>query len=297
MRIVKLQGGLGNQMFQYAFAKSLGDDVKFDVSWFLKKTKFTASVNHLKIGLSDFNTEVSVASSEEIRNCLNEDCFTNLLLPLKKYFGLDLITSNRMYERIRNDFYPSFYEMKENVYFDGYFQNPLYFTQIKDTLYADFSLRKGLSAKGLDLIDDIAHSNSVAISVRHAADYEQLGWSLSEDYYLAAIAYLKERYSNLKFYVFADNLDWCKKHFASEQNIRFCDSDDENCGYAAGLFFMANCRHVIIANSSYSWWAGYLNKSQSVVVPNHWLPEKQNAFVKATFKQLYLPNWITMEDF
>ena len=292
MKIVKLMGGLGNQMFQYAFAKSLGEDVLFDNFWFNQK----GNINHAIYGLEDFNTNVSIATKEQIKECLNESVMAQYLINIYKIGGFKVFQTNRVYEKIRNKFQPELLQLNKNSYYDGYFQCPLYFNNIKSRLINDFKLKKELTSENLKILNKIHKTNSIAISIRCKEDYYKLGWCLSWSYYNNALNYIAERIENPVFYLFADDIEKAVKEINIQNKFKIipCKSFDENCNYSCGINLMSNCKHNIIANSSYSWWGAWLNNNNNkiVVAPQKWIPI--NGIIKTTYSELISSEWIKM---
>lgn len=291
MKIVKLMGGLGNQMFQYSFAKALGDDVLFDVSWF----KRDGNVDHAIYGLSDFNTNVNIATEEQVKSCLNESYLAQSVTNLYKIFGLKMFQTNRVYEKVRNKFQSELLHLNQDSYYDGYFQNPLYFNNIKNRLINDFKPKKELTADNLKLFDKIQKTNSIAVSVRCKDDYVKLGWSLPWSYYNNAIEEISKRIENPVFYLFADDINNAMQNIDCKFKMIPCPSYDDNSRYSCGIYMMSHCRHAIIANSTYSWWGGYLNinKDSIIMFPDGWLPN--NKIIKSSYKDLKLDSWVEVK--
>ena len=130
------------------------------------------------------------------------------------------------------------------------------------------------------------NQNSVSIHVRRG-DYLkhknlQTHGLCSLDYYKKAIDYLLDQKSNLNFFVFSDDLEWCKNNFDFVQNIFYCEGSP-----IEDFILMSSCKYNIIANSSFSWWSAFLNQNQNkiIIYPNNW-------FVNNDLK-IYTPeDWI-----
>lgn len=264
-RVVRLMGGLGNQMFEYAFAKSLehaiGDDVLFDLSWFTNSKKnIINSKNENKNGvvmrdyeLSLFNPDIKIANKREL--------------------------SKAKRQKIRDDneynFNPELLKDKGSALYIGYFQNEKYFKNIEDTIKNDFTFPKieaddKFNTYWLERIK--SSENPVFIHLRRG-DYTNLdGWVLPVDYYKDAIKYITDNVKNPTFFVFGQD---CEQYISEgfDINVPFEVIGEENSKNGEDwkdiVLMMAN-RHAIIANSSFSWWAAWLGRANSdgiVVAP------------------------------
>ena len=289
MKIVKLMGGLGNQMFQYAFAKSMGDDVLFDDNWFKQVNNKYSRPYELNL----LNTKINFAEENQINNCLNESKIAAKLTNLYKVFHIKILPTNRVYEKIRNKYEPELQSLSGDVYYDGYFQTPKYFESIRERLINDFTPKKELTPENHNILKSIQESNSVAISTRRG-DYVKLGYALPTKYYNIAMEEIAKRVENPVFYLFSDDMDWSLKNINTDNKFRMipCKSFDENCGYICGLYLMSKSKHNIITNSTYAWWAAWLNNNLNhiVVSPKNWI--NSSGIAKSTFNDLILNNWI-----
>jgi len=263
MLILKLKGGLGNQIFQYALGRNLSlknnTDLKLDISWFknLKPTKVTAR----EYGLKYFNIKEDFATEEEIRK-------------IKRFSRIPLLSKIKN-ERGR-DFDSSVLSLKKNVYLEGYWQSEKYFKDIKNILYKDFSLKDKPTKNFNEFEEKIKNSldNSVSIHIRHG-DYSQnpkenkRHTALPIKYYGNAIKYIKTKIQNPVFFVFSDDIKWCKENFKNLENVYFVD---KNIPDYEELILMSKCKNNIIANSSFSWWGAWLNQKANkiVIAPQKW---------------------------
>lgn len=294
MKIVKLMGGLGNQMFQYAFAKSIGNEVLFDNSWFEWAEKKYGKT-HMIYGMNLLNAKLEFATREQIQECLEESKLATKITNFDKVFHIKLLHSKRVYEKIRNKFEPELYNYTGNVYYDGYFQTPKYFENIKERLISDFTPRNELSSENKKVLEDIQSSNSVAISTRRG-DYVKLGYALPAEYYNSALEEIAKRVENPIFYMFSNDMEWSLKNINIDNKFKIipCESFDKNCGYVCGLYLMSKAKHNIITNSTYPWWAAWLNdySNHIVIAPKGWI--KTQGIVASTFADLIPENWIKL---
>ena len=235
MNVVKLYGGLGNQLFQYAFGKAMrakGTFVRYDNSWF-----FMRADNPPRTYLLDkFDTHVIIGAMKKGRT-LNE-------VPLKYKKNMDFLTMDN------TDFY-------------GYWQHPGYFASVLPALKQEFKvLKEYYTLEYIALREKIIMSESISLHVRRT-DYILINghYLLGLDYYNAALKSMPKG----KVFVFSDDIPWCKANFIGDYT--FVDQPD----YLA-FDLMRLCKHNIIANSTFSWWAAYLNNNPDklVITPRRW---------------------------
>lgn len=266
MIIVKLHGGLGNQMFQYAVGRALSlknnDFLKMDLFWFGN----VGDDIERPFKLNVFNVDIVEASDVEVKN----------IVPNKIFKKLGLYNHKKYIKEKHFHFDPEIIKLRGNVYLDGYWQSEKYFKDVKNVIRKDFELKNSLSDKAQASVDLIRRSidNPISLHIRRG-DYTQNPKTkayhglCSLDYYRKAIEYIKNKIGNIKLFVFSDDIKWAKEQelfngaiFVSAPEIK----DYEE------MYLMSLCEHNIIANSSFSWWGAWLNKNQNkiVVAPKKW---------------------------
>ena len=276
MIATRLMGGLGNQMFQYALARRLAHD-------------------HHTTPVMDMVFFDTIAESDTPRQ-YELDCFAvqkHVLRPSQRppedearYLGkrgkLRLISDRlagrawTIYREKHHHFDPSALRVRDGAYLIGYWQTEKYFAPIRDILLKEFTVidpPKGRNKVTLKQIQNTA--TSVSLHVRRG-DYvsnvhaNKFHGTKGQDYYDAALAALKKKgVTNPTIFVFSDDPQWCKK------NLKFADTTVYVEGNKKGhedMRLMQHCRHNIIANSSFSWWAAWLNQhpDKIVVAPKQW---------------------------
>ncbi|SEK45651.1 Glycosyl transferase family 11 [Pseudobutyrivibrio ruminis] len=254
---IKYAGGLGNQMFQYAFAKMLKQN---------NKEIIIDSTSYKNDGLRDLELNIFKNIDKEL---IKDSSLMKKIL-FKLLYGNNIVQENESQYRIMQS---RFFEI-DNVSIVGYFQSAQYFENIRDYLLNDFCFEEndlGL----LKLINEVEKEESVAIHVRRG-DYlkfpEIYGNICTIDYYSKAIEYIRERHNDIKLYIFSDDIEWTKKQKVFEGAV-FVESNKYTEPKAwMDMCLMSHCKHNIIANSSYSWWASYLNKNNQkiIVMPKRW---------------------------
>ena len=163
----------------------------------------------------------------------------------------------------------------QDVYLDGYWQRKEYFEDISELLRNELVLRKFPVGENKRILEEIEKTNSVAIHVRRG-DYlkmqDMFGGICTEEYYNNSMKYMGEHINDAHFFVFSDDMGWCRKFFDQKENITFVDINNEDAS-CFDLFLMSKCKNMIMANSSFSWWAEYLNNNADkvVVAPSKWI--------------------------
>ncbi len=277
MIIVRLKGGLGNQMFQYAAGRRLAHvhktGVKLDLSWFGS----VAAINAVrKYGLDAFAVNQDFASEEEV-------------LRLKKtgrnrWFRLFKRTINRILplfdqsyiQEKRFHFDPDVLTLPDEVYLEGYWQCEKYFKDIEETIRKEFSIKPEQDSFNKSIGEAIAATDSVSIHVRRG-DYvtdsatSQIYGMCEPSYYKAAIKLVSARMREPHFFVFSDDPDWVKTKMNFIQPAAFIGHNGPENAYE-DMRLMSMCKHHIIANSSFSWWGAWLgqNREKKVIAPARW---------------------------
>ena len=151
----------------------------------------------------------------------------------------------------------------------GYMQNEAYFLGKKKEIEQEFQLKKKLTAKNQEMVQQMEKENSVCLHFRRG-DYLETGYPiLGLEYYNQGIDYIKDKtQKDVTLYVFSNDMPWVKKNFKRSEKTLYVEDSDA----ATDMKLMKHCKHNIIANSSYSWWSAYLNKNPDkiVVAPDTW---------------------------
>ncbi len=267
-------GGLGNQMFQYAFARHLSVknnfELKLDVSLLNNETlgeKFTIR----DLGLSHFNIKPVFANDLELER-YNKSKFSKILDLI--YLNLPFKINSLYIREPSFTFYRKALDAPKDCCLDGYWQSEKYFIDIRKQLLRDFAITSELSLETNQLADKIKSEQAVSIHVRRG-DYitvkenQDLYAACSENYYIEAMNKIKE--NDAVFYVFSDEPEWFKENIKSNKNVHYVTHNTGKYAYQ-DLYLMSLCKHNIIANSSFSWWGAWLNQNPNkmVIAPKHW---------------------------
>lgn len=293
MIVVKLQGGLGNQMFQYAAGKCLAEkrhtQVKVDGTFLKADPKGAYTKRHFELDI--FEAEIRVAAEPELAP-FYRTVHHRLLRNLQN--KMPFLFRHRYYDERQIAFDPSFFDLPKDAYLDGYFQSELYFRDIAGIIRREFTFKGPMPAACEAWLQKINASNSVSVHIRRGdyvsnpADTTFHG-TCPPAYYEAALAHIAASQKNTELFVFSDDLDWCKKNLLFRQPTHFVST-----GLGANhwdMLLMSTCRHQVIANSSFSWWGAWLNHKPGkiVVAPKAWFGAahmNQNDIIPADWKIL-----------
>jgi Glycosyl transferase family 11 len=284
MIITNITGGLGNQLFQYAAGKALAEHCKTELKLDLTGFKDYQLRN---FDLDYFHLTYDTASIEETEPFLTRSF-------LKKIKDRTAPFSQRRFNREKFFHYDkNFFKYNPPLYIKGYWQSERYFTNVKEQLRNELILKKEVINQVETYARFLQNQNSVSIHIRRG-DYQnpetlRIHGILSNSYYKTAILEIRKNIENAVFYVFTDSLDLIKK-----------DSFFKDCTIVSSiisqthfedLYLMSQCKHNIIANSSFSWWGAWLNNNPDkiVIAPKNWF----NKGPKDTY-DLYPTSWIQL---
>lgn len=289
MVTILLSGGLGNQMFQYAAAKALAKRLNvplyINLYSLTKRTKATSR----SYGLDIFEIDTPIKSSVKGKLLIKMRPFIQQHRSFFQLLGFFTDIYALQYE-------PAVESIKGDIMMSGYFQSEQYFKDIKSDLLKDFRFKKPLDGMNIELSNQIVNSESVAIHIRRGDYITDKGASQNfvtcgKEYYQKAIEYITNKISNPQFYIFSEDMEWVKENLSfGEYPTSYIDWNRGKDSYR-DMQLMSMCKHNIIANSSFSWWAAWLNQNTKkiVVAPEKWfLEEFKNGFLN----DFYPKGWI-----
>ena len=263
MIIIKIKGGLGNQLFQYAVGRAVALHHKSPLK--LDLTIFKTYELH-KYLLDQFAIQADMATENEISELKGGN---NLLFSaLRK---ARVVKRKSYFKEKRSSYFDASVFKNDDVYFDGYWQNELYFSGIRELLLQELVSISSISDAGCGYLECINKSNSISLHVRRGNYLNLKNVNVLEvDYYIKAVDYFRKSVEKPTFYIFSDDLEWCKNNLGFLDNCIFVDRTKTEID---DLKLMSFCQHNIIANSSFSWWGAWLNQNskKTVIAPKDWL--------------------------
>ena len=288
MVITKLMGGLGNQLFQYAFGKHIAiknnRPLKFDLSFF--KDNPTR-----KYGLHHFSIAEAAATAAEIEQ-LKQQHFSKLNTYKRKL----LKTKSHFVHEKGPLFNPEYFALQKDVYIDGYWQSEKYFADVAEAIRAELQFSQAPSAANRQMLGQIAQNNAISMHIRRGdyinSEHSGIHGVCAMSYYTAAVGTIVGKVANPVFYVFSDDMEWVKLNLGLLHPAVFVDINNNEMAYE-DMRLMSNCKHHIIANSSFSWWGAWLNPraDKIVIAPKQWY---NNAELNAEATAITPDSWIRL---
>jgi len=255
MNVVKLMGGLGNQLFQYAFGQMLqeryGRPIFYSVEWYERH----------KIAERPYLLDKFLVSARTT-HFLNTRTVAEGIINLESYFTAD------------------------NILFHGYWQDPKWYDdRLLEKLRQEFHVKSEYHNKEfLQWRDMVRSTNAIALHVRRG-DYvgHQNHLLLPLRYYQNALMYMAEMKNEPEVFIFSDDLMWCREHF---DGCHLVDLPSYLC-----FELMRECKHFIISNSTFSWWPAYLSRNATIIAPNQWAKDRKNGALLHEERML-VRNWL-----
>jgi hypothetical protein len=264
MNVVKIYGGLGNQFFQYAFGETMieqqGCTVGYEMGFFSRPQEPPRPYCLDKFKIRNIAQSFFLPNNEMVHE------------KAEKYYVFDPSVLN-----------------KDNCNYYGYWQNVEYFKSILPRLQQEFKLKADYYTPELIVLKEEAILNeSISLHIRRG-DYISIKghYNLQDDYYNQAIKILRDKGIQGKVFIFSDDIPWCKTQYIGSNYI-FVDLNEWS-----SFELMRVCKHNIIANSTFSWWAAFLNPNPGKIVisPRIW---RKNVEEQANVDrgELNVSNWI-----
>lgn len=288
MVVVKLMGGLGNQMFQYACGRriALANSVQLKLD-----TSDVTGKSGRAYGLCHLNISAEIASGAEIGHFRKSDLIRKTL-----YRAHLIRTPYREHNVVRERFFhfderiPS---LSDDTYLEGYWQSERYFSDIKDVIRREFTFKHEPDSQNERMAQEILHTNAVSVHVRRG-DYvsdptiNKIHGTCSTEYYRQAVKLIADNVRQPHFFVFSDDQEWVKSNLLLDYQVTYVTHNSHNRSFE-DLRLISQCKHHIIANSSFGWWGAWLNQNPKkiVIAPARWFNQ-----CKADTRDLLPESWI-----
>jgi len=268
---VNIIGGLGNQMFQFAFgyavSKESNSKIKLEVSGF-------NSYNQRHYALDLFNVKENSELKPKYDFLINKinSKHNSLLSKVSSKLLRELLRFTKFYfqERERFVFDQNVFNIKTNTFFYGYWQNEKYFKKYRKELLEIFKL-KGIHSQTKEYQQKIIKSESVSLHIRRGDYLNSIHGTCDMKYYKQAVTEILKINKKANFFIFSDDISWVKNNldFIDHKTLVLLESDIPD---HEEMYLMSQCKHNIIANSSFSWWGAWLNQNsdKKVIAPKKW---------------------------
>lgn len=290
MIIIRLIGGIGNQMFQYAAAKRLAverkAELKLDVSAFDQYKLRQYRLNHFQINEAIIPPDELVAFKSKLLRY-------RIPRAIEKLFPY--YSRRNFYERTAFIFDENILRTPETVCLSGYFQNEAYFKPIEPLIRQNFTLKNPYSPSVEKLISQIQSQQSISIHIRRG-DYvsnpetNRLHGLLPLTYYDNCVSQITAQIKTPHFFVFSDDIAWAQTNLKIDYPVTWVSAEESLEDYEE-LALMSVCKHHIIANSSFSWWGAWLCSNPDKIV---FAPAKWTADSRFDYAALLPSGWISL---
>jgi len=265
--IVKFNGGLGNQMFQWAFARSLeaktGIETLFDMSFFEKKYARPYELDIFEVpdkSVKNILTKMHLAVMWKLRKKLHGKNFFGLNFYCEPHFQYD----------------ENLFKVAPNTYIEGFFQSEKYFEEVKEEIRSDFQFKNQPDEENQKVIEKIKSTNSISLHIRRGdyvqkKRYQNIYATCSLDYYKRGVEHIAKSVKNPTLFIFSDDIEWVKENLNLPYESVYVSHNTGAKSYE-DLRLMSLCKHNVIANSSFSWWGAWLNENPSkiIIAPQKW---------------------------
>jgi len=274
MIFVRLKGGIGNQMFQYALARHIalrqGSEVVIDTRHY-RRMKYRylkyrllgrdISLIYRAYNLEDFNIKARLITGKECRK-----------MALKKEGKLFSSPTVQVINEPEDYFWDeNILKSQEDLYLTGHWQRIEYIRDIQAQLKEDFTPKAPLDPANQARLERIQEKNSIAVHVR-LGDFRRFGRALTpKEYYLEAMQYFSGKVENPYFVFFSDEPEWVEENLHGDFPMEIVSGNTLKNSFK-DLVLMSQCKHNIISNSTFSWWGAWLNPHENaeVLYPTAW---------------------------
>jgi hypothetical protein len=286
MIISELTGGLGNQMFQYAFGYSLARQNETDFLFWYKQLD---SNTQRELEITYFNISALEAQKNDFQSIgypptLKEQILEKLrlrTLPFLKEKTFTFDTSNLLHST--------------NLLVQGYWQSDKYFSNYSSEIQNEFTFREELRSKNIKIAEKMMYEDSVSVHVRRG-DYATNVITnahhglCSIEYYQEGMSLIERTIKNPIYYFFSDDLKWVNENLQTKKKAYYIDWNTGRASFK-DMQLMSHCKHNLIANSSFSWWGAWLNTNPQkiVIAPRRWFND-----TSIDTSDLIPDNWITI---
>jgi len=293
MVIVRLSGGLGNQLFQYAAGRAVAFRTKASIKLDTSQFKKYPNRNYY---LMNFNISGTLIS--ELRKYILAKQKGDNLLRRVASLSQYLVPENKGYQIFTErsfQYDPNILDVPGNVYLNGYWQSEKYFMDIDHIIRDEFQVSTTPDRENQLVADLITQHNSISLHIRrgdYLADNIQFQHHgvCSLEYYQTAIEFLLNNQKDPHFFIFSDDIPWAKENIKISYPVNFVDHNGLDKPHE-DLRLMALCKHHIIANSTFSWWGAWLSlhRDKIIIGPKEWFNQANN-----DTSDLIPPSWIQL---
>jgi len=275
-----IYGGLGNQMFQYAFYRALSKEINAPIKFCTSLIDNKNSHNGFEL-LEVFDIDLEIASQKDIFDTvgfLPSFLIFRKFLRLMSSFGIN--HSSLIFEP-HYSFWNDYHRFAvDDIFYSGYWQTQKYFENYSNLIRKDFVFSKPMDSKNLEIALSIKESTSISLHVRRG-DYLSNRKTFTKhgicslEYYENSINFFLSKFPQARFFTFSDDVNWVRNFLLPKfDSIEVVDINYGKYSYN-DMRLMSLCNHHIISNSTFSWWGAWLNESinKKVIAPKKWFAD------------------------
>ncbi len=285
-----IKGRLGNQMFQYAFARALQEKLKTDIlidwhyvmdlnknvprSGFEDSLKFFNTKSYISTDVCEYKKYMSFYQFLIYRGYEKGFPYNSSIVDIQYYQNNFLKKCEKygfyFYENGFYNFDVNNIKKDKNLFLCGYYESTKYFSNIQNLIKQEFTPKNKRLAHNSKLYYEIENSESVCVTIRRG---DFVGNKFHEvcdmNYFLNGMDIIKSKVPNARFFIFSNDVDWIRKNVKFKYPVIFEEGNDP---VWEKLRLMYSCKHFVISNSTFSWWAQYLssNEKKIIVAPDRW---------------------------
>ncbi len=282
-------------MFQYAAGRALAyrlnSNLLIDTSYLDQDPKGSWTKRDFELDIFNITGRKAIENELSEFHKISKSRFKRKIGKLFPFvFG-----KNVYFKEYGYSFHPEIEKLKGNIYLDGFWQSHKYFSDRRDLILKEFSFLSVPDERNAALLTEIDGCNSISIHVRrtdyvsnkNVQDYHGI---CSVDYYKTAVEKLAKGLSNVQLFMFSDEPDWVKENLFFDLPTTIISHNTGRKSYE-DLRLMSHCKFNVTANSSFSWWAAWMNNfsDKKVIAPKNWFADKT-----INTSDLCPPEWIRL---
>lgn len=292
MIFVDVRGNVGNQLFQYAFAQNIQElnnqkivfstyyiekysadyGIKFSLNQFITEKDNVVITNEKPIIRYRFFMQLS-RIMEKISSITNNrfSLIDKIVFKLLSFFGI--------YIWMKESFIKFSIRKCDNYYICGYWQSEKFFSNISEKFRNKIKSSFVVEEKNKEFLTTIKSLNSVCVTIRRGdfisnSKFKKIYYICDQNYFYRGIIKIQEEIPDISLVVFSDDIEWAKRNLNVDIPIYFESGEDT---LSQKLLLMSSCKHFILSNSSFSWWAEFLSSSseKKVIAPSKWYTDNR----------------------
>lgn len=289
---VNIRGNIGNQLFEYACARNL--QKKYNKKIVLHIYDLKKYHPEYKFNLDGYllNKNVVITDKKIPFYFYTRTFFLRIFRKFSPVIYFNFMKMFGCFTWLGNTYRKFPDKEYKDIYIDGYFQSENYFEDVRKELLEELIPKEKPNENNKELYEKIKNTESVCITIRRGdyvsnETYKKKFFICDEEYFYTAIKKIKKLIPDCTFFIFSDDVNWAKENLKIEGKVFFETGEDT---VFEKLRLMSGCKHFILSNSSFSWWAQYLsqNKNKKVIAPSIWYTNKEKT-------DIYQKNWELIE--